>query len=66
MGPYVRILLRYVAGYFVIKGILSQDLADTLAGDPEIVALIETAVGFAIGAAVEGAYVMAKRLGWRT
>lgn len=66
MTPYIRIGLRYVAGYLVLRGILSQDLADTLAGDPEVLALFELGAGFAIGAAVEGWYAFAKRMGWAT
>lgn len=60
MGPYIRIALRYVAGYLVIKGLLPADLAEMIANDPEIVALI----GLGIGAAVEGAYALARRFGW--
>lgn len=64
MSPalYSRILLRYVAGYLVIKSVLPQDIADMIANDPELSALI----GAAIAGAVEGAYAMAKRWGWKT
>jgi hypothetical protein len=37
-------------------------MADTLANDPEVVAMI----GIVIAAAVEGAYALAKRWGWTT
>lgn len=66
MTVYIRILLRYVAAYLVARGILGQDMANALAGDPEVVALLEVAAGFAIGAAVEGWYWLAKRMGWAT
>lgn len=62
MEVYIRIGLRYVAGYLVFKNIIPQELADALARDPELVALI----GLGIGALVEGAYALARKLGWRT
>lgn len=62
MAVYLRIGLRYVAGYLFLKGLLPEDLANAIANDPEIAALI----GLGIGAAVEGAYALARRLGWAT
>jgi hypothetical protein len=62
LAPYIRIGLRYIAGYLVIKGLMPQDMAETLANDPEVVAMI----GIVIAAAVEGAYALAKRWGWTT
>jgi hypothetical protein len=63
MNPaFLRIALRYLAGYLVLKGIVPEDVADMIAHDPELTA----AIGVAIGAAVEGAYGLAKKLGWRT
>lgn len=63
MNPAVlRIVLRYLAGYLVLKGIVPQDIADMIAQDPELAA----AIGIAIGALVEGAYGLAKKWGWRT
>ena len=56
-APYARIFVRYVVGLVV-----GMDAADTLAGDPDIV----TVVAAAIGLAVEGIYVLAKRKGWAT
>lgn len=56
-GPIARILLRYGVGLT-----LGTQLGDTLAGDPDIVAL--TALG--IGVATEAAYAFAKRRGWTT
>ncbi len=60
MGPYVRIGLRYVAGILVAKAILPPDLADLIANDPEIAALI----GVGIAAIVEAAYGLARKFGW--
>lgn len=62
MGVWSRILLRYLAGYLVLIGVLPQDIADALLDDPEVVA----AIGIALTFVVEGAYALAKRMGWRT
>jgi hypothetical protein len=62
LGPFSRILLRYVAGYLVLKAALPQDVADMIASDPEIAGLI----GVGITAVVEGAYALAKRFRWAT
>lgn len=59
-APYIRIGLRYLAGYLVIKNVIPPDIADMLKDDPELVAL----VGTGIAVAVEGAYALAKRFGW--
>lgn len=62
MSPIARILLRYLAGFLVLQQIVPQDIADMIAQDPELAAL----VGTGITLAVEGAYAAAKRLGWKT
>lgn len=54
-APIARILIRYVVGLMI-----GVDLADTLAGDPDVV----TVVALALGAAVEFAYSMAVKYGW--
>lgn len=54
---YARLLLRYVAG-----GLFGADIANILAGDPEVISLI--ALGLAAG--VEAMYAYAKRKGWET
>ena len=61
-GPFLRILLRYIAGYLVLKGFMPQELADMIANDPDVAA----AAGVVLAAAVEGAYWLARRFGWRT
>ena len=61
-GPFARILLRYIAGFLLLKGIIPQDLADQIANDPDLVMLI----GAGIMLGVEGFYFVAKRMGWRT
>ena len=62
MGVWSRILLRYLAGYLVLIGVLPQDIADMLMDDPEIAA----AIGIALSFVAEGAYTLAKRWGWKT
>ncbi len=63
MNPtYIRIALRYLAGYLVFKGILPQEISTTIENDPELAG----AVGALIMVAVEGAYAFARRMGWRT
>jgi hypothetical protein len=56
-GPWARILLRYGIGY-----IAGSELGDQLAMDPDAVLVLS----LALGAAVEGAYALAKRKGWKT
>jgi len=61
-GPLIRIALRYLAGYLVLKGLIPQEVADMIANDPELAMVI----GVALAAAVEGAYTLARRFGWAT
>lgn len=62
IAPVSRILVRYVAGYLVIRWGLPQSVSDTIANDPDIAA----AVGCLLMALVEGSYWLAKKNGWRT
>jgi hypothetical protein len=66
VSVYIRIALRYLAGYLVLHGVLSQDVADTLAGDPDVAAAAEALVGFAIAAGTEWYYRAAVKYGWPT
>jgi hypothetical protein len=66
MGPFVRIALRYVAGVLVAKGVFAPSDANALFGDPELVGQIEVAAGVAVAFIVEGAYALARKLGWAT
>ncbi|MBL0375406.1 hypothetical protein JJB09_25685 [Rhizobium sp. KVB221] len=59
---FLRIALRYGAGALAGYSLLPKDITDMLANDPELVGLAAVVVG----AGVEGFYVIAKRLGWRT
>jgi hypothetical protein len=56
-APIARIVLRYVIG-----GVIGAAQGNMLAADPDVV----TVAALAIGAAVEGAYALAKRKGWAT
>lgn len=66
MTAWVRIGLRYLAAYLVAKGLLPTDVADLLASDPDLAIGVEAVVGLLLGGLVEGWYLVAKRLGWRT
>jgi hypothetical protein len=57
LGPLARILLRYGIGYLA-----GSQIGEQLALDPDIVLI----VSLGLGAAVEAAYVIAKRKGWAT
>lgn len=56
-GPLARIVLRYGVGYFA-----GSQIGEALAMDPDIVLI----VALGMGAAIEGAYALAKRKGWAT
>lgn len=56
-APVARIVLRYGVG-----AVIGMAQGEMLAGDPDLV----SALAVLLGAAVEGAYVWAKRKGWAT
>jgi len=56
-GPLARIVLRYGIGYLA-----GSEVGDALALDGDAVLMLS----LALGAAVEGAYTIAKRKGWAT
>jgi hypothetical protein len=56
-APIARIMLRYGIGYLA-----GSNVGNTLAMDPDAVLMLS----MALGAAVEGVYVFAKRKGWAT
>ncbi|HWL31217.1 MAG TPA: hypothetical protein VNQ50_03710 [Xanthobacteraceae bacterium] len=62
IGPIARILVRYIAGYLALRAIMPQSVADMIANDPDVAAV----VGFVLMALVEGVYGLAKHHGWRT
>lgn len=61
MGPFIRIVLRYGVG-----AIIGYEVGDHLAADQDIIAFATAATAAIAGAATEGFYLLAKRLGWRT
>lgn len=62
----VRIALRYISGALVAKGVLDTSMADVIALDPDITALLEIALGAIIGAVTEWYYRVAKKVGGPT
>lgn len=63
-GVIIRILLRYAAATLVARGLLTPDDGSVFAADPDLAMMIETGLGFAMGAAAEGWYYLARRFGW--
>lgn len=61
MGPFVRIVLRYGVG-----AVLGYQIGAQLAADPDVIAVATAVAAAAVGVVTEGAYMLAKRLGWRT
>ena len=61
MGPFVRIVLRYGVG-----AVIGYELGATMAADPDLVVVMTVGATAAVGAATEGFYWLAKRLGWKT
>lgn len=62
----IRLGLRYIAGSLATKGFLSMDMADMIAGDPDVAALVDLALAAAAASIAEGWYYVARRLGWAT
>lgn len=56
-APWARIVLRYGIGYLA-----GSEIGEQLALDQDAVLML----ALALGAAVEGLYVIAKRKGWAT
>jgi hypothetical protein len=56
-GPFARIILRYGIGYLA-----GSEAGEMLAMDDDAVLMLS----LGLGAAVEAAYVLAKRKGWAT
>lgn len=64
MGVFVRIFLRWLAGFLIAKGIFSESDASMIANDPELAAMIEVGLGVALGAISEAWYFLARKFGW--
>jgi tetrahydromethanopterin S-methyltransferase subunit E len=65
-GVIVRIALRYLSGVLVAYGLMGNAEVGVILNDPELEREIAVAVGALFAAIVEGAYAVAKRLGWST
>ena len=57
-----RIVARYVSGGLMTIGVLSPDLAQEFAMDPDVALVL----GAIIAAATEAGYAFAKKRGWAT
>lgn len=57
-GPIARIVLRYLSGFLIAKGMLGAGM--DLSADPDLVMI----VGLALGAVAEATYALAKARGW--
>lgn len=62
----VRIFLRYLAGYLVLHGFISDGDGSMLASDPDVAVVLEMALGAGIGLSVEAWTMFARRMGWAT
>ena len=63
MAPIVRILLRYLAGFLIKKGILGANDQGML-NDPELVQSICCALAALCAAISEGWWLLARKYGW--
>lgn len=59
-----RIILRYVAGALVIKGLLPEETGTQIATDSDILNIVEVVLGLGIGAVTEAWYFLARKFGW--
>jgi len=63
-GLIVRILLRYLAGVLVARGLFGADDAAAIVADPDLALWLEAGAGAAIAAIAEGWHYLARRFGW--
>lgn len=66
MEVFIRLLMRYIAGSLLAKGLIDAAMAHQLATDQEVIAALQIIIAFAFGAVAEGWYYLAKKFGWRT
>jgi hypothetical protein len=61
-APYVaRLLLRYGAIFLITHGMLDPTLVNSVAGDADILAMVEAGIGAVTGAVAELWYWLAER-----
>lgn len=65
-GLVARLILRYVAGMLIAKGLLADPDGDWINSNPDLLELVTAGVGFAIMGVTEAFYRLAKKYGWRT
>jgi hypothetical protein len=64
IGPISRIVLRYVAGALIAHGVLDMAAGTDIAGNADVLELVQLGVGAALGVATEVWYWAARKLGW--
>jgi hypothetical protein len=52
----IRIFIKYGAAALVARGILTHDISDSLASDPDIAMALNIIVGGALGCVAEGCH----------
>lgn len=60
----IRIALRYIAGALVFKGVIPDELGNSLIDDPQVIHVVSTIAGVAITMITEGWYILARKFGW--
>lgn len=61
---FIRILLRYLAGALVVRGIMGADDAATFSADQDVQMLLETGLGVGIASATEIWHWLSRKFGW--
>lgn len=59
-----RILLRYVSGVLIAKGLLDTDFGTSLARDPDVLEVLTLVIGTGSALAAEYWYWLARKFGW--
>ena len=64
IGPISRILLRVAAGALISKGYFAPEDANAITSDPDLVWVVEMALGGAVWGVTELWYSAARKFGW--
>lgn len=56
-----RVILRYLAGYLVLKGLINASQVDFF-NDPDVQLFVEMGIGLVLGGAAEGWLVLTRKL----
>jgi uncharacterized membrane-anchored protein len=64
IAPLARIIARYAAGALMTKGVIDASTAAMLGTDAEVIGIVQTVLGAAVGGITEGFYYLARRFGW--